>query len=131
MVKSAKLIRWVARIWSLVSLAFVLIFLIGYSVSPTERLPQGVEWLIMGFFPIGVVVFMLLAWKWEKWGGILAIICFVTFYIAIYIQKGIIVRGPFVFLVAAPGFLFLISWLLGNKSKAYEKSESERVSKDM
>lgn len=112
MAKLIKAIRWTARIWSLVSLGFVFLFLIGYALSPTDRWPQGFEWLLMGFFPIGLVFFMLIAWRWEKWGSILALVCLAAFYLGIYIQKGIVVRGPYVLLLSAPAVLFLISWII-------------------
>jgi len=112
MAKLTKTIRWIARIWSLVSLGFVLMFLIGYGLDPSEAPPAGTDLIVMAFFPFGVLLFMMLGWKWEKWGGIGTIASLAGFYIALYIQKQILALGPYILLVATPGFLFLVVWIL-------------------
>jgi len=104
------IIRRIARIWSIVILALFLVLIIGHSLNPEEPSPTPIEWLGMAFFPIGVTVGLVLAWKWEGLGGIITIVGVVAFYAWAQIAKGRS-GGPVPALVAVPGVLFLIYWL--------------------
>jgi hypothetical protein len=109
MEKSATVIRWTARIWSVPSIAALLL----------PYLMEGLYWLqaesireVIGhvcFF--AVLADLILAWRWEGWGGGLTVAGLVVFYIAWWLH-GKSPRGPFFVLIAAPGFLFLLHWLL-------------------
>jgi len=122
--KLGKIIRWTARIWSLISLAFVLLFFIGYSLDPSELPPTNTDFIVMAFFPVGVLLFMLLGWKWERLGGIGCLSSLAGFYIALYIQKQVLAMGPYFLLVAMPGVLFLISSILQRDNKKVRKNNS-------
>ena len=116
--KLHKAIRWIAIVWSWVSIAFVLLFLIGYGLDPTESLPTGKDLLIMLTFPFGVITGLVIAWKWEFVGSIISIVGLGLFYLAIYLDKGFWPRGPFIVLVALPGFIFLLHFLLLRRHQA-------------
>jgi len=106
------IIRWIAKVWSVVNLVFVLIFIIGYALTPGESLPKSREWLEFALFPTGVILGQLLAWKKEKLGGIITVGSFVSFYLMELIIKGRLPRGPYFALIAVPGLLFLICQFL-------------------
>ena len=106
------IIRWVARIWSLASIAFVLAFLIGEGLSDGSRGPTVAEAVGLALFPLGVGVGLVIAWRREILGGALAIGSLIAFYLWLLIIDGKFPRGPFFFLVAAPGILFMINWFL-------------------
>jgi hypothetical protein len=109
MEKLATVIRWTARIWSIPS---IVALLLPYFV-------EGLYWLqatslreVIGhvcFF--AVLVGLILAWRWEGWGGGLVVGGIVIFYVTWWLH-GKSPRGPFFLIIAGPGFLFLLWWLL-------------------
>ena len=109
MEKLATVIRWTARIWSIPS---IVALLLPYFV-------EGLYWLqatsireVIGhvcFF--AVLAGLILAWRWEGWGGGLAVGGITVFYVTWWLH-GKSPRGPFFLLLAAPGALFLLYWLL-------------------
>jgi hypothetical protein len=107
--------RWVARIWSLASIAFVLIFLLGEGLSAGGRGPTAAEWIALALFPFGVVVGLVIAWLREGLGGAIATGCLIVFYLWLRGIHGAFPRGPYFLLVAAPGILFIISWFLSTR----------------
>jgi len=64
------------------------------------------------FFPFGVCLGMIVAWRWEGVGGGITAGSLLAFYAALRIMDGRFPRGPYFALVAAPGILFLVCWLL-------------------
>ena len=102
--------RWVARIWSLVSLGFVLLLFIGEGFNPVNLTLQ--EWLLSLFFPLGVCLGLILAWRWERLGGAITVLSFLAFYATHFVIRQQWPGGPFFVLLAAPGLLFLIPWIL-------------------
>jgi len=105
-----RILRRIAQMWSLLSIAFVLLFVIGELFNPSGPAPTPAEWVGLAFFPIGVVVGLVLAWRWEGIGGGTAVLSLLAFYTWEFICRGDFPGGPFFLLVAAPGFLFLIYW---------------------
>jgi hypothetical protein len=101
-------IRWVAKVWSVLS--------IGALLLPT--LVEGPYWLraqslreVIGhlcFF--GILLGLILAWRWEGLGGTITVGSFALFYLTWWLS-GRSPSGPFFALIAAPGFLFLACWL--------------------
>ena len=101
------IIRRIARIWSIVIVVFFLVFIIAHAVNPEEPSPTPIEWVGMAFFPIGVIVGLILAWQWEELGGIITIVSVLTFHAWVLIVRGRS-GGPVPALSAVPGVLFLI-----------------------
>ena len=113
--------RLTAKIWSLFSLGFILMFLIGNALSPKGTMPTTFEWfMLICLFPGGVLTGIALAWKWEFIGSLLSISCLVTFYVIQTFVSGRIPGGPYFFLIAAPAFLFLISWIVSKEKKSLQ-----------
>ena len=120
-----KRIRWIARIWGAVILAYALALFIGYAgnwittgvgdpyavedVSPIEALP-----------PIGMFISALglgLAWRWERLGGFIAVVFQIVTGIILLITNPITRDFPrsavpylLLLVVVTPGILFLMSW---------------------
>jgi len=107
-------LEWIARISSLVSICLLFMFLIG-DFQPSRVRPM--EWVGILFFPVGVMVGMILAWWKEGTGAVVTVGSFAAFYL-IY---GFLLRnhaGGWAFLAfAGPGFLFLLHWLLVHGGK--------------
>jgi hypothetical protein len=107
-------IRWIARGWSIASIGFVLLILVGELVYPHAPAPTEFRDLLGLFlFPFCTCLGMILAWRWEGLGGTITIGSLLAFYAALRIMDGRFPGGPFFALVAAPGLLFLFSWTLG------------------
>jgi hypothetical protein len=109
--KQVKGLRIMAKVWSILSIGFVLLFVIGGGLSGAEPMPTASEWVGLAFFPIGVTIGLALAWWREGIGGTVAVLSLIAFYIWDFARSGDLPGGPYFLLVAAPGFLFLACWL--------------------
>jgi hypothetical protein len=105
----SRAIIWVARIWSLASLGFVLIFLFGEGLSGHGARPTLTEWIGFALWPCGVGLGLAIAWFRARLGGAIAIASLLAFYLWSLLDHGRFPGGPYFVLVAAPGFLFLLS----------------------
>jgi hypothetical protein len=63
-------VRWIARVWSIASVGFVLLIVVGELAYPHAPPPSAFRDLVgLFFFPFGTCVGMILAWRWEGVGG--------------------------------------------------------------
>jgi hypothetical protein len=109
------IVRWMARIWSIPSILFIAVMLIGEFSSPHSPPPSSARDLsAFALFPIGVCVGIALAWRWELTGSCISVASFLGFYSLLYLIDGRIPKGPYFALVAVPGFLFLFASLLNH-----------------
>ena len=60
--------RWIARLWSVMSVLFVLAFVIGEMGGGGSR-PTAQEWVGLALWPVGVGLGLGVAWYREKLGG--------------------------------------------------------------
>ncbi len=109
---SIRIVRWAARIWSIGSIGLILLFIIGEGINPTA--PR--EWLGLLFFPFGISLGMILAWRKEGLGGIITAGSLLIFYGIHYATAGRFPKGWAWLVFAAPGFLFLLCWYLSRKT---------------
>jgi hypothetical protein len=116
----ALVLRRTARVWSALGVALILIFVVGEGIGARGPRLDLKTWVGLALFPIGVCAGLAVSWFRETWGGILAIGCLIGFYAWIWHLSGVFPRGPFFFLVAAPGLLFLTAGIL---SPAYDAHE--------
>ena len=106
-------VRWIARVWSIASVGFVLLIAVGELVYPHAPAPAAFRDLVgLFFFPFSTCVGMILAWRWEGVGGAITVGSFLAFYAALRVMDGRFPRGPYFALVAAPGMFFLSSWAI-------------------
>ena len=106
-------VRWLARIGSLLSIGLILLFLTGEPFHPTQIPPE--QWIGLFFFPLGVVIGMLVAWWKEGAGAGITLVSLLAFYGVYGLLSGNRLGGWFV-AFAAPGFLFLISSILSKRN---------------
>jgi hypothetical protein len=111
------IIRWVARIWSLVVLVIAL--LIAFSPDPYatgDPLPIR-DWLFLSLWSLAIFG-LLIAWFWELVGGIITItVMFLREIIWIIMTGRWMVNFLIVWVaLVPPAILFIIAWRL-------EKSE--------
>jgi hypothetical protein len=100
----------VARILSILFIGFILLLLIGEVLFPhAEAVFQVRDIIAMIFFPTGVVVGLILAWRKELLGGSVAVGSLAAFYMTLFLFDGRFPRGPFFLLLASPGILFVLA----------------------
>ena len=115
-IDSHLVLHWTARVLSLLSIGIILLFFIGEGFNPT-RLTAG-EWALMLCFPLSVMVGLLVAWRYEVVGGLIAVGGLLSFYLVhAMLANGYLPRGWAYFVFASPGFLFLLSALLLRMTK--------------
>jgi hypothetical protein len=107
----SRAMMWIARIWSLVSLGFVLLFIIADLLNGNGARPTQSEWFGLALWPGGVCLGLVIAWFRARLGGAIATVCLIAFYLWSLLERGRFPGGPYFVLVAAPGFLFLLSSL--------------------
>ena len=118
---TTKVIRWIARIWSIPIIGIALLMLIGYGwnwVTTGTADPYAVEDYppIENLIPISLGLSVLglgIAWRWEGLGGAITIV----FHLATLAVNYLVLSRsghPYLItiIVATPGILFLVSWLL-------------------
>ena len=113
-----KLLRFIARIGSIASIGLLAAFAFG-----GEGYPRFSELAPLLFFPIGVGIGMIYAWRDETIGGSITVASLAGFYAWMMARDGQFPRGPYFLLFALPGLLFLFLGLFdrpepSNKSTA-------------
>jgi hypothetical protein len=108
-------LRWVARLSSIPSVLLLAFFVLGGK----ERLPTFHEAAPLAFFPLGVVVGMVLGWWHEGLGGLMTILSLAVFYLWMLVVGGAFPGGPYFLLFAAPGFLFFAAWWAGQTRPSF------------
>lgn len=110
-----KIIRWTARILSLLIIVILLMFLFGEGDFSEIGKITLEEWVGVLFFPLGVVVGMIIGWWREGLGGAIAVGSLLVFYLFHLIGWRDLPSGPFFILFTLPGFLFLLCWFLSRR----------------
>ncbi len=120
--KAVRVVRWIARGFSGLAAALILIIFIGEGLTegflPLLRLSVREALLMIAF--LAVWLGLLLGWKWELYGGLLTVCGMAAFYLFDYLFSGTFPRGPFFLILASPGLLFLYCGL-----RAREETEAE------
>ena len=103
-------VELLARVGSIASITLLLMLFVGEGVQASKI--SANEWIGLLFFPIGIVIGMAIAWWKEGVGSAVTLGSLLGFYLI----WGFLLRnhiGGWWFVVfAAPGFLFLLHWLL-------------------
>ena len=109
------ILDYAAHIGSVASVTFLLVLFVGEGFYPSQISPN--EWVGLIFFPIGIVLGMAVAWWKEGLGSMVTLGSLLGFYVV----WGIILRnhigGWWFIVLASPGFLFLLHWLLRGVEK--------------
>ena len=101
-------LRWIARILSILCVGTIVLFAVGEGFNPAKLKVN--EWLGFIFFPFGFVIGMIMGWWKENVGGWMIICCFILFYVVNYCSSGGFPHGWAFFVFSLPGIMFLLSW---------------------
>lgn len=130
------IIRLIARIWGSLFLVFLL-FMVGSHLIGALFYPEGdsskgfqsvSETLLFFFcFPVGTMVGLALAWKWEGLGGLIT----VSGIIGLFIMRPDLISDPYMVGMGICGLLFLLYWALtrGAQLETEETGNEQRKSK--
>jgi hypothetical protein len=115
---SVIIIRWMARIWSI--LVFVAALFVIFNPDPysTEPVP-ATDWFLLSLWGVAILG-LLVAWRWELVGGIITIATMFIRELAWIILRGHwLVNFLIIWLfIVPPAILFLLARGLERKAKA-------------
>lgn len=100
----------IAKITSLISISILTLFFLNGSIQFYAL--QEATVLLMLFFPVGVVLGMIIGWIKPLWGGMIGCASFVLFYLIHYFKVQFLPEGFAFTILAFPNFLFLIEGFL-------------------
>ncbi|MCK4538805.1 MAG: hypothetical protein KAV42_08415 [Candidatus Krumholzibacteria bacterium] len=107
--------RWVARLWSIVSIAFIITMFIGERVDFSTW--NGIAWIMFIFFPVGVLGGLIHGWRKEALGGSVAVFSLLAYYMVHFIETGILPQGPWFIVTAFPGVIYMGLWLFTHNER--------------
>ena len=110
---SISIMRWLARIWSLLVFAVVVPILIPRDPFSVELAPDA-PWSLLGSYALSVLG-LAVAWRWEGVGGVVAIAGLPAYILRSLVTRGIWIADMRTTLVwiaffALPGLIFLSAW---------------------
>ncbi len=107
--KTTRVVRWVARVSSVLMAALILFFFVGSGlaegIDPLLHLSTREAAMMVAF--AAAWLGLLLGWKWELYGGLLTVGGMAAFYLVDYLFSGTFPRGPFFLIFTSPSLLFL------------------------
>jgi hypothetical protein len=117
-----KIVRWIARVWSILVLIFALVLLISTLSEMGSDPPSLIFWVLFGLW-FAAVLALVAAWRWELAGGIIAITALVSREMMyFFLSYQIFVEFWMVWLpVLPPAILFIIAQLEGRRLEAAKR----------
>jgi len=110
-------IELLARVGSIASITLLILLFMGDAVRPSEISRN--EWAGLVFFPIGVVIGMVIAWWKEGVGSVLTVASLIGFYMVYGYLLSNHIGGWWFIIFASPGFLFLLHCVLNSAEKRH------------
>jgi len=110
------ILRWIARIWSLVIFVFALIIIFSPDPYATGEPIPVTDYVLLGLWGVSVVG-LLVAWQWELLGALIAIGALVLRDLLYLVFRGDWVLN-FMLIWAAflpPAIMFLLVWRMEKK----------------
>lgn len=103
------LLRWSARVLSIISSTVLLLFLFGEPFDVSKVEPR--VWLALAFFPVGIVVGFVIGWWKEGLGGAITVASLLLFYLVfVTLLHENLRKGGWFLVFAFPGLLFLAAY---------------------
>lgn len=108
------LVELLARVASVISVTLLVLLFQAEAFHPSEIAPR--EWLGLVFFPVGIIVGLVIAWWKEGLGVSITIGSLLAFYFVYgYLLQSHVAGWAFI-LFASPAFLFFFHWVLRQAS---------------
>jgi hypothetical protein len=100
--------RWIARIVSTFALMVAIVFVVGEGLPNLAELPLADLLLTLVF--LAMLVGVVLGWRWEAAGGVVALVGFAAFLGLEYVARGSASLNGFLALFPTAGVLYLFCW---------------------
>lgn len=126
-IKIATIIRWIARIFGSLILAFFLFFIFAHIFGDDESgngFQNSKEVISFLFIPISILIGLTLAFKWEGLGGIITIAGMIGFFIV----RPDLLNNLFMAIPGIPGILYLVYWLMTKGKKSAQQKVRSTIS---
>jgi hypothetical protein len=116
--RSAKNIRWIARLWSGVVFALAILEIVYPDPYATEPVPAA-DWFLLSLWGVAILG-LAAAWRWEAIGATVAIVTLFLREIAFFLLKGFWHPAFLILwvLIIPPAILFLAAWGLTRKARS-------------
>lgn len=121
--RSAVIVRWIARIWSIPILIFAVARVVAPDPYATEPVPAE-DLFLLGLWGVAILG-LLVAWRWELVGGIITIATMFFRELVWVLLKGDWIVNFLIIWAAVvpPAILFLVAWWLDKKAAGAEGAE--------
>ena len=106
------IIEFLARVGSIASVTLLVLIFMNEPFRDSEISRN--EWIGLAFFPIGVVIGLVLAWWKEGVGSVLTVGSLIGFYVVYGYLLSNHIGGWWFIVFASPGFLFLLHWFINS-----------------
>jgi hypothetical protein len=121
-----QVLRWLARIGSLVSYFVMVLYLVGEGFTVSSFTFN--DWVGFICFPVGALGGQLVGWWNELVGGIITTVSLLAFYLIYGLLLHIWPTGPAYIVFSIPGFIFLVAGILKYYDSKNEPRSNSRVS---
>ena len=108
------LVEFLARVGSVISITLLVLLFQAEVLHPSEIAPR--EWFGLVFFPIGIIVGLVIAWWKEGLGVSITLGSLLAFYFVYGYLLQYHIGGMAFVVFASPAFLFLFHWVLRHTS---------------
>ena len=116
-IKKIHILKFSARVLSLVSISFISFFIISHMFgNESASFNSTYEIFEYLFFPLGVLFGLTVAWKWKLVGAIITLFSITMFHIL----RQELLLDPIIDGLAFPGVLFFGHYLLKSKNSQVE-----------
>ncbi len=112
-----KTIHWIARVCAATSIAILLLF-VSSAFQDMRQPPSLTELVGLAFFPVGVLLGLLLGFWQPVIGGSVAMMSLLAFYSWHVVVAGGFPSGPYFVWFAFPGLLFLAAGWLASRNRS-------------
>ena len=109
------ILLWLARIYSIAGIAILLLFFLGeglFAEDPSPLSFTAAEGFLFALFPVGVGIGLLIGTWMPRFGGWLATLALIGFYLFFFVDRGELPGGPWFVIFAGGGpALVAADWL--------------------
>lgn len=109
--------NWITRGAAALSCAILLLIMAG-SLQESRQLPTFSESVGLAFFPIGVMLGMIIGFRYPIYGGCVTLVSLIAFYSWHVVVAEALPSGPFFALFGLPGLMFLAVGWLSNRQRS-------------
>jgi len=112
-----KILRWIARIWSILIAIAALMIIFTPDPYATEPVPAE-DWFLLSLWGVAILG-LLIAWRWELVGSLITIVTMFIRELAWGILKGPWMASFLIIwlFVVPPALLFLFVWIQERRRK--------------